>query len=56
MVCPSLCGIACRALAQYPVFAPGSSEMAVLVGIFFFCLFVSFGAEFAPGAQAHSYF
>ena len=25
-------------------------------GFFFFCLFVSFGAEFAPGAQAHSYF
>ena len=56
MVCPPLCGIECRVHAQYPVFAPGSSEMAVLVGGGEGCLFVSFCAEFAPGAQAHSYF
>ena len=48
MVCPSLCGIACRALAQYPVFAPGSSEMAVLVGIFFFLSFCIFWCRICP--------
>ena len=54
MVCPPLPGIECRVHAQYLVFAPGSSEMAVLGGGG--CLFVSFCAEFAPEAQAHSYF
>ena len=43
MVCPPLCGIECRVHAQDPVFAPGSSEMAVLVGggrVVFLYLFV----------------
>ena len=38
--------------AQYPAFAPGSSE--VTVG--FFGLFVSLGPESAPTAYAHGYF
>ena len=42
MVCPPLPGIECRVHAQYPVFAPGSSEMAVLGGggVVFLYLFV----------------
>ena len=41
-----------RGQAQYPAFAPGSSE--VTVG--FFGLFVSLGPESAPTAHAHGYF
>ena len=54
MVCPSLCGIACRALAQYPVFAPGSSEMAVLVGIFFFFVFLYLLVQNLPQVPRHT--
>ena len=47
---PPLGGAECRGHAQYPPFAPSSSEMAVE-----FYLFVSFGPEFAPTAHARCY-
>ena len=47
-------GAECRGHAQYPAFAPGSSEVAA--GVVFFGLFVSCCPEFAPTAHAHSYF
>ena len=41
-----------RGHTQYPVFAPGSSEVAV--GLF--GLFIACWIQFAPTAHAHSYF
>ena len=54
-VCPPpLCGIEYMLLLLTPM-ARGSSGMDVR-DFFLFCLFVSFGPEFAPSAYAQSYF
>ena len=54
MIYPPLCGVECSGLAQHPVLLPTPSFCSQLFrnGSWDFCLFVSFGPEFAPTAHA----